>query len=180
MDAGQVSIDNRLDEFVRLLSEHDRGVLLFILSLVPNWDDAEEIRQETNVKLWQEFNKFQSGTDFGKWARTIARYEVLTFKTRGRRDWLRVSQRSMDLVTAEVEVAIDNTRTRQTALTECVKELSAFNRELVRLYYTVGRKIREIARDLRCTPDAAYKALQRTRIELRQCVDRRLGEGELP
>ena len=145
MGNGRVSANDRSDEFMRLLTEHDRGVLLFILSLVPNWADAEEIHQETNVKLWQEFGKFQSGSDFGKWARTIARYEVLTFRTRERRDWLRMSQRSLDLLTAEVEAAIDNVKPREMALTECVEQLSAFNRELVRLYYTVGRTVREIA-----------------------------------
>jgi RNA polymerase sigma-70 factor (ECF subfamily) len=177
-DARQMSATSRTDEFLRLLSEHDREVLLYILSLVPNWNDAEEIRQETHVKLWQEFDKFQSDSDFGKWARTIARYEVLTFRTRAQRRSFHVSQRSIDLVAAEVEASVDSVKPRQMALTECVNELSAFNRELVRLYYTVGRKIKEIAGELRCSPDAAYKALQRTRADLRLCVDRKIGEGE--
>ena len=170
--------NDRLDEFVRLLTEHDRGILLFILSLVPNWTDAEEIQQETNVKLWQGFGKFQLGSDFGAWARTIAWYEVLTFRERGQREWLRTSQRFLELVAAEAEVAVDQGKACQTALAECVEELSAFSRELVRLHYTMGRKIKDIARELRSTPDAVYKALQRARIELRHCMDRKLSEGE--
>ena len=59
MDNGQPSGADRQDEFVRLLAGHDRAIMLFILSLVPNWADAEEIRQETSVKLWQEFSKFR-------------------------------------------------------------------------------------------------------------------------
>ena len=181
MGNGQSSANDRLDEFVRLLTEHDRGVLLFILSLVPSWADAEEIRQETNVKLWQEFGKFQSGSDFGAWARTIAWYEVLTFRERGQRERLRMSQRFLELVAAEAEMAVDRVdqgKARQTTLVECVEELSASNRELVRLHYTVGRKIRDIARELRSTPDSVYKALQRARIELRHCVERKLSERE--
>jgi RNA polymerase sigma-70 factor, ECF subfamily len=171
---------DRLDEFVRLLMEHDRGMMLFILSLVPNWDDAEEIRQETNVKLWQEFGSFRSGSDFGKWSRTIARYEALNFKNRKHRGWGRMSQKSVDLLTADVEEIVDVSKKRQSTVAECVDELSPFSRKLVRLYYTVGRKMREIAGELCCSPDAAYKALQRARIELRQCVDRKLGEGDEP
>lgn len=178
MNAQQPLANDRPDEFVRLLTEHDRDVQLFILSLVPNWADAEEIHQETNIKLWQEFSKYQLGSDFGKWARTIARYEVLTFRTREQRDCLRISQRSVDLVAADAETAIDKARPRQIVMLECIKELDTFNRELIRLYYTAGRKIREIAREFHCTTDAAYKALQRTRDELRRCVDRKLGEGE--
>jgi RNA polymerase sigma-70 factor, ECF subfamily len=177
MDHQRNSGTDRLDEFVRLLAEHDRATLLFILSLVPNWADAEEIRQETSVKLWQEFGKFQPGTDFGKWARTIARYEVLTFKTHRQHDRIHLSQRSMDLVAAEVDAAVCESKDRQLALAECVEELGAFHHELLRLYYTVGWRIREIARELHCSSDAVYKALQRVRSELRRCVDRKLREG---
>jgi RNA polymerase sigma-70 factor, ECF subfamily len=178
MTDSRPSDPDRLDEFVRLLTEHDRGILLFILSLVPNWADADEIRQETNVKLWREFAKFQPGTDFGKWARTIARYEVLTFRTRQQRASAHISQSAIDLVAAEVEVVIEKAKVRQTAMAECIEELSTFRRELVRLHYTLGRKIRDIAGELRCMPDAVYKTLQRTRAELRRCVNRKLGEGE--
>jgi len=63
-----------VNEFTRLLAKHEREMHLFIFSLTPNWADADEILQETNITLWQEFGKFQPGSDFGKWARTIARY----------------------------------------------------------------------------------------------------------
>jgi RNA polymerase sigma-70 factor, ECF subfamily len=178
MGTGERPTNDRLDEFVRLLTEHDRGVFLFILSLVPNWADAEEIRQETNIRLWQEFDKFHLGSDFGRWARTIARYEVLTFNKREKRDSLRMNQQSIDLVAAKVAVVVEQGKKRSTLLAECVAELSPFSRELVRLYYTVGRKIKEIAHDLRCTSESVYKALQRARLELRHCIDRKLSEGE--
>lgn len=178
MGNAQPSNNDRLDEFVRLLTEHDRGVLLFILSLVPNWADAEEIRQETNIRLWQEFGKFRSGSDFGTWARTIARYEVLAFNKREQRSHLRVSQKSIDLLAAKVAAVVEQEKPRSAKLAECVAELSPFGRELVRLYYTVGRKVRDIADEFRSTSEAVYKALQRARLELRRCMDRKLGQGE--
>jgi DNA-directed RNA polymerase specialized sigma24 family protein len=64
------------------------------------------------------------------------------------------------------------------ALAECVEELRPISRELVRLYYTVGRKINDIASELRSTSDAVYKALQRARLELRRCVEHKLHERE--
>ena len=169
---------DRSAEFVRLLTEHDRGILLYILSLVPNWTDAEEIQQETNVKLWQGFAKFQSGSDFGAWARTVAWYEVLSFRERRQRQWLRTSQDFLEQVAAEVEVEslADKAAGRQQALADCVERLSAFSRELLRLYYTVGWKARDIAKNLRSTPDAVYKALQRARLDLRHCMDRHPGD----
>jgi RNA polymerase sigma-70 factor, ECF subfamily len=169
---------HRLDEFVRLLSEHERGVLLFILSLVPNWADAEEIRQETNIKLWQEFDKFQLGSDFGKWARTIARYQVLAFNKRQQRSRLDMNRQSIDSLDAKVAAVTEREKTRSAALAECVDELAPHRRELVRLYYTVGQSIKDIARDLKCTSEAIYKTLQRARFDLRRCVDHKLQERE--
>lgn len=178
----QLSTNDRRDvnEFTRLLAEQERGILLFILSLVPNWTDADEILQETNIKLWQEFDRFQPGSDFGKWARTVARYQVLAYIKREQRDRLRMSQQSMDLVAAKVAVVVEQGNTRPVMLAECVEELSSFSRELVRLHYTAGQKMRDIAHVLKCTVDAANKALQRTRLELRQCVDRKLCERDRP
>jgi RNA polymerase sigma-70 factor (ECF subfamily) len=178
MNDKQSLASERLDEFVRMLTEHDRGVLLFILSLVPNWADAEEIRQETNLRLWQEFDKFQSGSDFGKWARTIARYQVLAFNKRKQRHGLDMDRQTVDLVAANVAVVVAQGKTRSAALAECVEELRPISRELVRLYYTVGRKINDIASELRSTSDAVYKALQRARLELRRCVEHKLRERE--
>jgi RNA polymerase sigma-70 factor, ECF subfamily len=178
MATGHSSNDERPDEFVRLLTEHDRGVLLFILSLVPNWADAEEIRQETNIKLWREFGKFRPGSDFGKWARTIARYQVLAFNKREQRGSLCMNQKSIDLVAAKVAAVIDQEKTRSTTLADCVAELSPYSREVVRLYYTVGQKIKDIAIDCKCSSEAVYKALQRSRVELRRCINRKLSEGD--
>jgi RNA polymerase sigma-70 factor, ECF subfamily len=178
MDAERSLANDRSTEFVRLLTQHDRSVLLFILSLVPNWTDAEELQQETNVKLWQEFGKFRLGSDFGAWARTIAWYEVLTFRERNRRQWLRTSPKFLESVAAEVEATADQTGTRQAALAECVEQLSAFGRELLRLHYTMGWKVRDIAQKLRFSSAAVYKALQRVRVELRQCMDHKLNDGE--
>lgn len=174
----QSALNDRLEEFARLFSKHDRGIFLLILSLVPNWADAEEVQQETNVKLWQEFDKFQLGSDFGAWARTIAWYEVMRFREREQRGRHHASQAFLDLVAAKVATVIDQREDRSITLVECVGELGAFHRELVRLYYTVGRTVKDIAGALGSTPDAIYKALQRARIELRECIERKLSEGE--
>jgi RNA polymerase sigma-70 factor, ECF subfamily len=170
--------NDRLTEFVRLLTRHDRSIMLFILSLVPNWTDAEEIQQETNVKLWLEFGKFRAGSDFGAWARTIAWYEVLTFRERNRRQWLLTSAEFLESVAAEAAATADSAEPRQKALAECVEQLSTFSRELLRLHYTMGLKVKVIAQKLRSTSDAVYKALQRLRVELRQCIDHKLNDED--
>ena len=61
-------------EFLALLARHEQPLAACVHALVPNWQDAEEVLQETRVTLWRQFADFQPGSDFQAWARTIARY----------------------------------------------------------------------------------------------------------
>ena len=65
------------------MTKYERMVYGYILSLVPNWADADEILQETNIRLWEEFEKFQPGTNFAAWAIRVAHFQVLTWRKRG-------------------------------------------------------------------------------------------------
>jgi hypothetical protein len=58
------------------MTRHERLVYGFMLSLVPNWADADEILQETNIRLWDEFEKFVPRTNFAAWAVRIARFSA--------------------------------------------------------------------------------------------------------
>ena len=76
-------MDESRRQFIRLMTRHERLVYGYILSLVPNWADADEILQETNIRLWEEFEKFEAGTNFAAWAVRVAHFQVLTTR------WLR-------------------------------------------------------------------------------------------
>lgn len=66
--------DRSTVEFLRLLSQHERRVKSFILALVPNWADADDLYQETTVRLWEQFADYDPDQEFGAWACTIAYY----------------------------------------------------------------------------------------------------------
>jgi DNA-directed RNA polymerase specialized sigma24 family protein len=84
--------DDRAREFVRLLAACERRLDNYVLALVPNWSDAEEIVQQAKLRLWERFEQYDRSKDFGAWACTIAYYEVLTFRTRAHRSRLLLSQ----------------------------------------------------------------------------------------
>lgn len=64
--------DDRATEFLRLLNEHERALNAYILTLNPHWADAEDIAQEMRLRLWKQFDKYEPGTDFCAWGRSIA------------------------------------------------------------------------------------------------------------
>ncbi len=74
------SNDRRTQEYLRLLGQHEARLVGFIFSLVPHWADADDVAQEVRIALWNEFDKYDPAKDFGAWARTIAYYEVLTYR----------------------------------------------------------------------------------------------------
>ena len=87
-EPSQGADDERVEAYVRLLGQKQRPITLYVLSLVPRWNDAEEIIQETNLVLWREFGRFELGTNFAAWACKVAFHQVLTWQKRQQRDRL--------------------------------------------------------------------------------------------
>src|SRR5215216_964220 len=125
-------------QFIRLMTRHERMVYGYILSLVPNWADADEILQETNIRLWEEFEKFQPGTNFAAWSIRVAHFQVLTWRKKVSRSRLVFDQRVVDALAVEPMWTDDEFEARQQALADCVSELPDHSRELLRHCYDQG------------------------------------------
>jgi RNA polymerase sigma-70 factor (ECF subfamily) len=167
-----------VDAFVRLLGQNQRRIFLYVMSLVPDWNDAEEIIQETNLVLWREFARFQPGTNFAAWACKVALHQVLAWRKRVRRDRLEFSPAFLEAVADEASAAADVLEERSQSLARCIERLPSDHRNLLRLRYSDGLAIEAIARQLERTEDAVYRALSRIRRVLHECVSRaRLLEG---
>src|SRR5262249_45038971 len=63
--------------FVRLLLQHQNGLLRYVLPLVGNLDDAEDVVQQT--ALWQKFDQYDPSRPFLPWAKRFAHHEVLMY-----------------------------------------------------------------------------------------------------
>jgi len=63
--------------FLALLVPNQMRIQAFILTLVPNVADAEDIYQETVYVMWDKISTFEIGTDFVAWAVTIAKFKIL-------------------------------------------------------------------------------------------------------
>jgi RNA polymerase sigma-70 factor (ECF subfamily) len=163
----------RADAFVRLLAQHQRSVYALILSLVPNWADADEILQETNVRLWEQFEKYEPGTDFGAWSRAIAKYQVMTYRKKKGRQREQFTDAFIDQVADELE-RCDLHAERHQALSRCLERLPERSRELLRDYYAPHAAPREVAARCGRTLESLRLSLFRLRRALRDCIDRRL------
>ena len=168
-------------QFVDLLTEHQSQLFGFIYALVHNWDDAEDLYQQTALVLWKKMAEFEPNTAFFHWACKTARYEVLNHMRRKSRDKVQLSQAFVDGVCeaadrqkSEAEIE------RQQALIECVSQLSAPDRKLLEDCYTGPEPIHEVASRAGRSANAVYNALARIRRAVQECVRRRLSQEDTP
>lgn len=168
----------QVDVFVRLLGQNQRRLFLYVMSMVPNWNDAEEIIQETNLVLWREFGQFQQGTNFAAWACKVAFHQVLNWRKRKQRDRLQFSDAFLEAVAAEAAESADALEDRSRALAGCIGKLPDAHRDMLRLRYDAGQSVEAIARQLDRTVEAVYRALSRIRHTVHECVTRTLAQEE--
>jgi RNA polymerase sigma-70 factor (ECF subfamily) len=175
----QASSSRQVDVFMRLLSENQRRLALYVLSMVPRWADAEEVIQETNLVLWREFGKFRPGSNFAAWACTVAFHQVRAWRKRQSRQRIQFSDAFLEVVAREVVSANDRLETRARFLSRCMEKLPADRRELVRQRYADECSIEELAERTGRTESAVYRALSRVRRVLYECVNRSMAlEGQ--
>jgi RNA polymerase sigma-70 factor (ECF subfamily) len=174
MSADSKVNSRRTAEFVRLLKQHDYRISATILAIVPHWSDAEDLIQETSVRLWEQFHEYQPGTDFGAWACTIARYMVLAYRKRMQRSRLQFSPEIIDLLASEIDAVESVRRDRLDALTECLSKCDERSRDLLRVCYEKGAVIKEVARHMGRSIQGVYMALSRLRKLLHDCVEKKL------
>jgi RNA polymerase sigma-70 factor (ECF subfamily) len=167
-------------QFLRLLAEHERQLTGYVHTLVPSWQDAEDVLQETKLRLWEQFESFEAGTDFAAWAFTIARYMVQRHRKQCQRERICFSDELMQKLAPHL-AAISSppvNDARMVALVECIKALNDASRALLRLFSEGRRQIKDIAHDLGQTPSAVYSSLFRIRRSLLECSRKRLQREE--
>ena len=169
---------DREEQFLKLFLANQKRLHAFILAVVPVWSDADDLLQETSAVLWRKWDEFQPGTDFVSWALQVARYEILKFRKKQRRDRCRFTDRTFDLLVehaASFRWADDE---RRDALELCLAKLNDRDRELIRLRYQPGATTQEVADRAGRSLKAIYKALGRIHDRLLHCVRQRLaGRG---
>jgi RNA polymerase sigma-70 factor, ECF subfamily len=156
-----------------LFIEHVSGLKYFILSMLPDPDEAQDIVQETFITITTKAQEFQLGSNFKAWAYTIARFKVLEAYKRKKRDANRLSDSVIELLAAEAE-EFDKDTSASDALKNCLKELSPKVSKMIELRYQKGLKPSKIAEHIGWTAEAVYVALSRTRTTLKGCIEKNL------
>lgn len=156
--------------FVRLLTSHQLDITLYVHSLMPDQNEAAEIIQGTNAVLWEKRGQFEMSTDFRAWAFQIARYELLEWRAKRRRNSVCFSDAMIDELALQAPHHAIADNGLLDGLRRCVAQLTAQDHELLNQRYASGKTCESIAKSIGRSVRWVYKALGRIRSELRNCV----------
>jgi RNA polymerase sigma-70 factor (ECF subfamily) len=160
------------ERFVRLFVEGQRQILRYILTLVPDVDDAHEILQDTAMDLWRKFDRYDPAFPFAPWAFRFAFRRVLKYREQRARRAKFLSIESLNLVAAERSEKEGILEERWRALEGCLQKLCEDDRLLVEHRYSRQISVAQIAEITGRNASALYKALDRIRRRLFECVNR--------
>ncbi|MBL8795336.1 MAG: sigma-70 family RNA polymerase sigma factor [Planctomycetia bacterium] len=166
------------EDFVVLLTTHQSRLYAYILSLMAEPNQAQDVLQETNLTLWRKAHELRPGSNFTAWALQVAYFQVLACRQRQRRDRLVFDE---DLVTQLSQEATSDQGEflhRQTTLGECLKRLTSRHADLIDRHYARGEPVKQIAAALGETANSVAQALHRARLSLVRCVQQKLAVEE--
>lgn len=166
-----------LELFEILVRENADSLTAFLRAAVDDHSAVDDLFQDTMLVAWRRLGEYDRSRPFGAWLRGIARNLVMEhYRTNSRQVTLsdeRVLE-YLDRRVAQVDRQPgDSLQEKVTALTDCIERLAPMYREPIDLHYRQRRTSEWIADHLATTRDAVQKRLQRARLQLAQCLERK-------
>ena len=181
MQKQQRHFDTTIDigeSFVRKMLESEKRIYSFILTLVPNINDAEDILQETAALMWVKYNEDQDIKNFASWGTKIAHYKVLQYRQKKYSSKITFSDDILEQIAGMTESVNEKLDERYEVLQRCLKKLEAKDRKLILLRHTKKFNTKTIAEKLHMNVHSVYKAVPKLHDILLRCVMRTIKEQE--
>ncbi len=163
----------RAELLVRLLTRHQDELFRYILALLPHEEDARDVLQETSVALYRKFGEYDPEKPFLAWAYRFAYLEVLKQRERNQRRTRHFSIALLERLAREREEHEPMLQARLQALEQCLQDLPAADRDLIRQRYQGQTRIEEMARRAGASRRTFFRKLDRIRRALLECINRR-------
>lgn len=156
-----------------LMTRWERPVKAVIGRLVLNARDAEELAQETFVRVWQQRSKYHAGAEFRPWVFSIA----INLARNRLRWWRRRPEIALEEWTGAPDTAATGAHAaeaaeRRRAVQTAIAALPTDLREALVLAEYENLRHAEIALIVGATPKAVETRVARARAQLRVALER--------
>jgi RNA polymerase sigma-70 factor (ECF subfamily) len=162
------------EQFVRLLTRHDRELRRYACVLLADPAAVDDVMQESSVALWRKCEEYDAAQPFVPWACRFVYYEVLKYRKQQQTRRRFFSDAAVEALAEECVPRPDEYDAQRRALQDCLTLLPAADRELIGLRYATNASIATLARETGQPAKALYRALERIRRALTECVGSKL------
>ena len=161
--------------FTVLVERHQNRVFQFVLALLRNRQDAEDVAQETFVGAFRKLNSFEGRSSFFTWLRRLAYNASIDHlrKQKSRKSDLSTPDVS-SLAASQNENPVNQIEERETidAVRSAIDQLSEDQRSIVCMRDIDGMDYSEIASVLDIPIGTVRSRLHRARLELKSIFER--------
>jgi RNA polymerase sigma-70 factor (ECF subfamily) len=144
----------------------------YILSMIPDFSQADDVMQETFLTVTRKAASFELGTSFAAWVKTIARFKAL--EAIRARKFETLSEEVLLALSAEPRELRPDADERLALLRGCLDQLAPQARRSIDYRYQNDHLPPQIAELTGCTVQSVNVTLSRARAFLRDCVQRKL------
>ncbi|MCH7750684.1 MAG: sigma-70 family RNA polymerase sigma factor [Planctomycetes bacterium] len=164
--------DDDNEAFVELMTRYQGHLYGYALSLTADPEAANDLLQETNVVLWENWREFEPGTNFKAWSFRVAHFQFMALRQRRLRDRLYFGDGLVTAIAVEAKELDETYEQRVASLASCLEQLRPRWREIIRLRYSEGLAVQGMATKIGLSANAISQLLFRARRSLIECVKR--------
>ena len=167
--------------FSQLIDRYKGAVYGIALSMMGDFDAAEDVAQESFLKAYLHLRRLDAPTRFGNWLRIIAANQARTHLRRRSAPVIEPSEEMpVHTLSAEQQAARregeERKRLLEIAALEALKNLPEKNRQALILHYLGGRTTKQVAAFLGISGPAVKMQLHRARRHLQQEAEKMVEE----
>ncbi len=177
----QVYINNILDgdtnAFTVLVDRYKDLVFTLALRMVKNREEAEEVSQDTFIKIYKSLNRFKGDSKFSTWIYRVAYNTCLDrLKKNKRQEYTVAIDEYTEHQVKTLENALDalEEQEKQLAIKKCLEMLPSEDSFILTLYYFEELSLDEISKITGLKPNNVKVKLFRSRIKLATILKQQL------
>lgn len=169
---------HQAEQFAALWAGSQSTVSAFIRTLVPDYQQADEVMQRVAVTLVRKYEQYDANRSFAAWAIGVAKFEVLYFRRERATDRHLFGDDIVEQIASRYEMLAEEVDPLRDALKHCLDKLEGRSQQVVELRYKRGLSSAAIAVEMELSSGAVRMLLCRVRDALRRCIKRRMSHDK--
>lgn len=171
--------NEKTEDFISLLMANHQRIYAFILTLIANTNDADDIMQETTTIMWRKYSDFQPGSNFVAWGISIAHKKIFEYRKKKASSRVMFNDKLVEIMSVESKDHSNQTKKKLDALDKCITKLPDEFRKLIQERYEYDCPIKDLAEKIGKSVFSVYRTLTKIHNQLILCMRRTLAAEEI-